>query len=212
MSTHAAPQRLWRPGALLERTCLAGRLAGTGTECGLPAAELLSAVPLVVAGRDQGGVSRSRQHRRTLRPRRAQPLVRDSIAERGVAEILRQADHASRLYPVQRVPARPFRLLVLLGQRRSHLRSHRAAQQRRTDHVGKRGPRLFAVQPAQGKPDAAAGTDVSKATPVRADGASAAPQRPAVPTKLSTRQLARLFILGYRARSVGASVAMFCDS
>src|SRR6202171_2878428 len=106
MSTHAASQLIWGPGALLERTCLARRLAGTGTECGLPAAQLLSAVSLVVAGRDQGGVPRSRQHRRALRPRGAQSFVRNSAAERGVAEILRQADHASRLHPVQRVPAR----------------------------------------------------------------------------------------------------------
>jgi hypothetical protein len=45
------------PGALLERTCLSGQLAGVGAERGLPAAELLPVVPLVVAGRDQGGVS-----------------------------------------------------------------------------------------------------------------------------------------------------------
>src|SRR5205085_11289936 len=51
----------WRPGALLERTCLARQLAGVGAECGLPAAELLPAVFVVVAGRDQGGVPRSRQ-------------------------------------------------------------------------------------------------------------------------------------------------------
>src|SRR5207247_3929028 len=66
MSTHAASQLIWGPGALLERTCLARRLAGSGAERGLPAAELLSAVSLVVAGRDQGGVSRSRQPRRAL--------------------------------------------------------------------------------------------------------------------------------------------------
>src|SRR5580698_3056847 len=99
MSTHAASQLIWGSGALLERTCLAGRLAGTGVECGLPSAELLSAVSLVVAGRDQGGVPRPRQYRRALRPRGAESLVRDSAAKRGVAEILRQADHASRLYP-----------------------------------------------------------------------------------------------------------------
>src|SRR6202140_264528 len=102
MSTRAASQLIWGPGALLERTCVARWLAGTGAECGLPAAQLLSAVSLVVAGRDQGGVSRSRQHRRTLRPRGAQPLVRDPAAERGVAEILRQAVDPSRLHPVQR--------------------------------------------------------------------------------------------------------------
>src|SRR6202042_750507 len=111
----AASQPKRGPGALLERTRLARWLAGTGTECGLPAAELLPAVSLVVAGRDQGGVPRSRQHRRALRPRGAQSLVRDSAAERGIAEILRQADHASRLYPVQRLPARPLRLPVLPG-------------------------------------------------------------------------------------------------
>src|SRR5882724_5383832 len=114
MSTHAASQPKREPGALLERTCLARRLAGTGAECGLPAAQLLSVVALVVAGRDQGGVSRPRQYRGALRSRGAQPHIRDSVAKRGVAEILRQADHASRLYPVQRIPARPLRLPVLL--------------------------------------------------------------------------------------------------
>src|ERR1700712_4727484 len=83
---------IWGPGALLERTCLARRLAGSGAQCRLPAAELLSAVSLVVAGRDQGGVPRPRQHRRTLRPGGTQPFVRDSAAERCIAEILRQAD------------------------------------------------------------------------------------------------------------------------
>ena len=48
--------------ALIERACLTGRLAGAGPQRGLPAAELLSAVSLVVAGCDQGGVPRSRQH------------------------------------------------------------------------------------------------------------------------------------------------------
>ena len=63
------------------------------------------------------------------------------------------------------------------------------------------------VQPAQGQPDAAAGTDVSEANPIRADGASAASQRQAVPAELFARQLARLFILGYGARSVGGALA-----
>src|SRR5260370_21043579 len=77
MSTHAASQLIWRPGALLERTCLARRLAGTGAECGLPAAQLLSAVPLVVTGRDQVGVFRSRQPPPARRTRRAQAPTRD---------------------------------------------------------------------------------------------------------------------------------------
>src|SRR6202158_57324 len=97
MSTRAASQLIWGPGALLERTCVARRLAGTGAECGLPAAQLLSAVSLVVAGRDQGGVSPTRPHRRALCARGARPLIRNPAAECGVAEILRQADHASRL-------------------------------------------------------------------------------------------------------------------
>src|SRR5690348_10954310 len=110
---HAASQLTWGSGALLERTCLAGRLAGTGAERGFPAAELLPAVSLVVAGRDQGGVSRSRQYRRALRPRGAQPELRDPASKRGVAEIVCEADHPSRLHPVQRLPARPLRLPVL---------------------------------------------------------------------------------------------------
>src|SRR5436305_3192664 len=116
MWARAASQLGWRPGALLERTCLARRLAGAGAECGFPAAQLLSAVSLVVAGRDQGGVPRSSQHRGALRPRGAQPLVRDSASERGVAEVLRQADNASLLHPAQRAPARPLHLPVLLGE------------------------------------------------------------------------------------------------
>ena len=95
MSGQAASQPMRGPGALLERTRLARRLAGTGTECGLPAAELLPTVTLVVAGCDQGGVPRPRQHRRALRPRGAQPHLRDAAAQRRIAEILRQADHAS---------------------------------------------------------------------------------------------------------------------
>src|SRR6201996_2535444 len=98
MSRCAASQPIWESGALFERTCLARRLAGTGAECGFPAAELLSTVAVVVAGCGQGGVSRTRQHSRELRSRRAQPDFRDSAAQRGVAEILREADHPSRLH------------------------------------------------------------------------------------------------------------------
>src|SRR5689334_4366729 len=112
---HAASQLAWESGALLERTRLARRLAGTGAERGFPAAELLPAVSLVVAGRDQGGVPRPRQYRRTLRPRGAQPELRDPASERGVAEVLRQADDAPGLHPLQRLPARPVLLPILPG-------------------------------------------------------------------------------------------------
>src|SRR5258708_2777229 len=115
MSSHAASQPIWGPGALLERTCLTRWLAGTGAERGLPAAQLLPAVSLVVAGRDQGGVSRSRQYRRALRPRGAQPHLRNSAPQRGVAEIVREADDASGLHPVQCLLARPLHLPILRG-------------------------------------------------------------------------------------------------
>src|SRR5437879_6998643 len=78
--------------------------------------------------------------------------------------------------------------------------------------MGKCGRRVFTVQSAQGQPDAAAGADVSKAISVRADGASAAPQRPAVSAELSARQLARLFILGYRTRSVDRNDPACCGA
>src|SRR3982751_3462882 len=113
MSTEAASQPKRGSGALLERTCLARRLAGTGAECGFPAAELLPAVSLVVAGRDQGGIPRPRQYRRALRPRGTQPELRDPAPERGVAEILRQADHPSGFHPVQCLPARSFLVPIL---------------------------------------------------------------------------------------------------
>src|SRR5215212_11751572 len=105
MSDDAALQLYGVRSVIFERTCLARWLAGTGAECRFSAAQLLSAVALVVAGRNQGGVPRSRQYRGALRPRRAQPLVRDSASERGVAQILCQTHDASRLHSVQRVPA-----------------------------------------------------------------------------------------------------------
>src|SRR6187200_1929664 len=113
MSTHAASQRTWRPGALLERACLARWLAGTGAERGFPAAELLPAVALVLAGRDQGGVPRPRQHRRALRQGGEKSELRDPAAERRFPEIIRQAEHPPRLHPLQRLPPRPLLLPVL---------------------------------------------------------------------------------------------------
>ena len=119
-----------------QRTMTLGRIAGIGAECGFPAAELLPV--LVVAGRDQGGIPRPRQHRRALRTARCvAPRSKSGPPSVVSREILRQADHAARLHPVQRVPARPFRLPVLFGQRRPYLRSHCSAQQGRPDPLGK---------------------------------------------------------------------------
>ena len=82
-------------------------------ERGLPSAQLLSAVDLVLAGRDQGGLPRPGQHRLRIRHAGAQPELRDAAALGGVAEELRQAVALSRLHPVQRVPARPLHLPIL---------------------------------------------------------------------------------------------------
>src|SRR5260370_1920583 len=108
MSSHAASQLRWGTGALLERTCLARRLAGIGAERGFPAAELLSAVSLVVAGRDQGGVPRPRQHRRALRPPVAQPLYPNPAATPGVTKVLPQTNHPPRLPPAHLIPPPPL--------------------------------------------------------------------------------------------------------
>src|SRR5262249_52423358 len=82
----------------LERSCIANRLAGFGLECGFPAAVLLPAVALVVAGRDQGGVFGTGQYRRQLRSRGAQPDPRDEAAQRGIAQDLRQTVDPSGLH------------------------------------------------------------------------------------------------------------------
>src|SRR2546423_13828490 len=109
MSAKAASQLIWGSGALLERTCLARWLAGTGAECRFSAAQLLSAVAVVVAGRDQGGAPRPRQHPGALRPPGQQPPLCGPASERAVAANLRQAPPASPVPPIQRVPAPPRR-------------------------------------------------------------------------------------------------------
>src|ERR1700722_20805372 len=90
----------------LERRHVAERISGSGAQRGLPSAELLSAVALVLAGRDQGRVPRAREHRRALREGGAQPELRDEAAERGVAQDLREALDPPGLHALQRLPAR----------------------------------------------------------------------------------------------------------
>ncbi len=69
-----------RRGAGRERACVAHGLSRPRPQRGLPAAQLLSAVAVVVAGRDQGGFPRAREHRRGIRARGAQPQPGDEAA------------------------------------------------------------------------------------------------------------------------------------
>src|SRR6476469_8411525 len=76
----------------LERArCIWEWISSAGLERGFPPAELLPAVAMVLAGCDQGGVPRTREHRRGIRPRSPQPLDGDEAAERGVAQDLCEA-------------------------------------------------------------------------------------------------------------------------
>ena len=114
-----------------------------------------------------------------LRPRSAQPFVRDAAAERRVAEVVRQADHAPGVHAVQRLPARQVRLPVLRRRCRPDLRPHRPALARRPHDLGERRRRLLALQSAQGQHDAAGGAHVPVAATLPAHGPSAASKRPA---------------------------------
>ena len=82
------------------------RLALPCAERGLPSPQLLSAVPLAVAGGDQGGVPRSRRCGLDLRPGSPLSLIRHAASERRLAEALRAARSAAGLHALQPVPAR----------------------------------------------------------------------------------------------------------
>src|SRR6202011_2766252 len=75
---------------------------------------------------------------------------------------------------------------------------------RRPHDLEQRRRRVLALQSPQGQPDAGRVEDVALAAAVPADGATPAPQGPAVSAHLPARQLARLSLWGYRARSVRA--------
>src|SRR5499427_9338254 len=188
----------------LERLDVAEWISGPGAQRGFPSTELLPAVAVVLAGRDQGGVPRARQHRGALREGRAQPELRDEAAQRGVAQDLREALDPPGVHALQRVSARQVRLPVLRRRRRPDLRPPGPALARRPDHLDQRGRGLLGLQPAQGQHDDGRGAHVPLADAVPADRAPPASQRPAVSAQLPARQLARLSLLGYRARSVGA--------
>src|SRR5581483_1019358 len=128
--------------------------------------------------------------------------LRDEAAERRLAQELRAAGALSRLHAVQRVPARPLHLPVLRRRQGPHLRSSRAPLARRAHALGERGHGLRAVQPDEGRQAARRGAHAPGAEALPAHGVRAAPQRPAVPAELPARELARLSLLGYRARAV----------
>src|SRR3984885_13425300 len=128
-SPHCGIESRWE--RQLERSCVALWLARVGSERGLSAAELLPTVAVVLAGRHQGRLSRTREHRRQLRSRGAFAELRDEAAERGVAEDLCEALDESGLHAVQCLPARSFRLPILRRPRRPDLRSFAAAVARR---------------------------------------------------------------------------------
>src|SRR4051794_26891024 len=177
-------------------------MARVGAQRGFPAAQLLSALTLVMAGRHQGRLPRAREHRRAVRQAGALAEPGDEAAERGVAQDLREAFDPSGVHALQRVSARQVLLPVLRHARRAHLRPPAAALARWADNVGQRGRGLLALQSEEGQHDAARSGHASLADAVPAERAAPAPQWPAVPAQLSARYLARLSLLGYRAGAV----------
>src|SRR5580658_9795412 len=181
-----------------------GDLSGLGAQCGLPSAELLSAVDLVLAGRGEGGVPRSCEHRFRIRNARAQSLVRDAAALGRVAEELYQADALSRFHALQRLPARPLHLPILRRARGTDVRPRDPALEGWGHELAERRRGVFGLQSAKGRPVAAGRPYVARAQALPADGARPAPERPAVPTQLPPRELDGLSVLGQRAGAVGS--------
>src|SRR3954471_1538056 len=153
-------------------------MARAGTQRGLPAAQLLSALALVMAGRHQGRLPRTREHRRAIRQGGALAEPGDEAAERGVAQDLREAFYASGVHALQRVSARQVFLPVLRHTRRAHLRPSTAALARRADDLEQRGRGLLALQSEEGQYDARRSRHASLADAVSAERAAPAPQRP----------------------------------
>src|SRR5215468_844834 len=210
------PYRLWPPlrfagkGDKERREPIPRRLSRPCAQRGFSSAQLLPAVAVVMAGRDQGGLSRAGEHRRRIRPRGAQPELGDEAPQRGFAQDLCKAFDPTRLHPLQRVPARQVQLPVLRLARRSHLRSSIAALARWAHDLDQRGRGLLALQSQEGQPDDGRGQDVAVADAVPAQRQSFAPQRPALSAELPARKLARLSLLGQRAAALTA-LARRCD-
>src|SRR5690606_30612876 len=76
----------------------------------------------------------------------------------------------------------------------------------RAHHLGECRYRLCAVQSQEGQPAHQRDQDVATAEALSAHGAGPAQQRPGLPAQPSARELARLPVLGYRARALGSTL------
>src|SRR5208283_5272672 len=197
-----ATERRGRDDSPSHSACLAAELSGAGSQRRFSPLELLPPVSLGLAGRDQGGVSRPRQHRLALRQSGQKPVLRDAAAVGRIAQGLRAAITPAGLHALQRVLARPLHLPILRRARRADLRPRHAALQGRRDDLGERGRRLLALQPAQGGPAALGSAYDADAEALRAVDLGSSPQRPAVPAQLSARKLDGLSLLGLGARAL----------
>ena len=137
---------------------------------------VLTAIAVVVAGRVKAVFSTAS----TSSSRRAAQPVRDPAAERGVAEIfVKPTTHPPS--PVSTCSARPLRLPVLFGRRRSHLRSYHPAPRAARPP----GRTVAAVHCAIcARPTGRRSRRMFPRQFPFADSAPAAPQRPAVPAEL----------------------------
>ncbi len=109
-------------GNLHRVKCRAGTrsLPGPRPQRRLPSVELFPAVALVLAGHDQGRLSRAREYRRGIRPRGALGWIRNARSFGRVAQDLREARAQSRLYAVQCFLAGSLRVSILLFKRRPY--------------------------------------------------------------------------------------------
>ncbi len=120
-------------------------------------------------------------------------------------QAVRPAQRISGVHAVQPVPARPLPLRLLRVGARTDLRPCGPARLRRPDDVGECRHRLRAVQPQEGRANAARGQDAHRARADPPDQLAAAGSWQELPAQLSSRKLARLPLLGHRAGAVGPS-------
>ncbi len=114
---------------------------------------------------------------------------------------------SSSLHPVQRLPPRSLPLPVLrrpAPPRRTDVRPRHPAGGRWPDVLDEHRGGLQSLQHAQGPLPSEAAAEAVRADAARSDGGPAS-----LPAELSARDLARLSVLGCRAREVTAPAASF---